>query len=70
MDRLKISFDEKIYVHGQHYQFLITKQKYDTSKYTDAYSSLATDVMFTQISAKKGIKQFVERAVVDMFKEY
>ena len=26
--------------------------------------------MFTQISAKKGMKQFGERAVVDMFKEY
>ena len=31
--------------------------------------SLAHDFMFTKMSAKKGIKQFGELAVADMFKE-
>ena len=31
---------------------------------------VATDVMFTQISAKAGIKKFREKAVAAMVKEY
>ena len=46
------------------------KDKYDTSKYIYTYMSLANDVMFTQMSAKKGIKKFGELAVASMFKEY
>ena len=32
VDRLEMSFDGKIYVHGQHCQFLMMKNKYDTRK--------------------------------------
>ena len=46
------------------------KYKYDKSKDIDTYMTLSHDLMFTQMSAKKGIKQFRERAVADMFKEY
>ena len=31
---------------------------------------VATDVIFTQMSAKVAIKKFVEKSVVDMVKEY
>ena len=63
MGRLEISFDGKSCVHGQHCQSLMMKEKYDTSKDIDTEMPLAYDVMFTQMSAKKGIKQFGERAV-------
>ena len=45
------------------------KEKYDTGDDIDTYMYLAHNVMFTQISAKKGIKQFGEQEVVAMFKE-
>ena len=70
MDRPEISFDGKIYVYRKHRQLLIPKKKYDTSKETDTHISLAHDVMLTQISSKKGIKQFGEQSVADIFKEY
>ena len=69
-DRLEMSFDGERYVHGQYCQFLMMKEKFDTRKDIDTYISLANDVMFTQISAKNGTKQFGERAVADMSKEY
>ena len=40
VDRLEISFDGKIYVHGQHRQFLMMEDKYDTSKDIDTCMSL------------------------------
>ena len=46
------------------------KEKYDTRKNIDTYMSLAHNFMCTQISAKQGIKQFGERAIVSMFKEF
>ena len=52
---LEMSFNEKIYVHGQNRQLLTMKDKYDTSKEIDTYMSLAHDVMFTQMSEKKRI---------------
>ena len=58
VDRLEMIFYGKIYVHGQHRQLLVMKQKYDTSKDIDIYMSLEKYVMFTQMSSKKGIKQF------------
>ena len=58
VDRLEMSFDGKRYVHGQHSQLLMIEEKYDTSKDIDTYISLAHDVMFTKMSAKKGIKNF------------
>ena len=53
MDILEMSFDGKIYVHGQHRQLLMTKEKYDTSKDNDTYMSLAHDVVFTKITEKR-----------------
>ena len=49
VDSLEISFDGKSYVHGQHFQFLMIKEKYDTSKDIDTYTSLAHDVVFTHM---------------------
>ena len=41
------------------------------SKYeTDSFMKVATDVIFTQISEKAGIKKFGEKAVVATVKEY
>ena len=51
-------FDGKSYVHGKHRQLLMTKKKYDTSKDVDTYMSLANDVIFTHMSAKRVIKKF------------
>ena len=65
-----MSFDGKMYTHGRHRQFLMTKEKYDINQDMDTYYSIACDVMFTQMNAKKGIKLFGERAVAAMFKEY
>ena len=47
VDRPEMSFDGKLYVHGQHCQLLIMKEKYDTSTEIDKYMSLAHDIMFT-----------------------
>ena len=46
------------------------KEKYDINHDMDSYQSIAHDVMFTQMSAKKGIKLFGETAVAAMFKEF
>ena len=48
----------------------MAKEKYDINQDMDTYYSLACDVMFTQMNAKKGIKLFGERAVASMFKEH
>ena len=41
------------------------------SKYeTDAFTKVAIDVMFTKMYAKAGIKNFGEKAVAAMIKEY
>ena len=48
----EINFDGKIYVHGQHHQFLATKEKYYTRKDIDTYMYLAHDIMFTKFSEK------------------
>ena len=69
VDTLEMNFDGKSYVHGQHHQFLMMKEKYDTSKDIDTHMYLANYVIFTQMTEKKGIKKFVERAVDAMFKE-
>ena len=37
----------------------MTKQKYDTIKDIDTYMSLAYDIIFTQMSAKKGDQMFL-----------
>ena len=47
VDRLEISFNGKIYAHGQHRQLLMMKDKYYTSKDSDTYMSLAHYVVFT-----------------------
>ena len=61
---------KKIYLHEQHHKLLTTKDKYYTRKDIDTYMSLEHAIMFPQIPAKKGIKQFGEREVAAMFKEY
>ena len=53
VDRLDMIFNGKSYVHGQHCQFLMMKNKYDASKDIDTYMSLAHDVMFTKMSEKR-----------------
>ena len=41
------------------------------SKYETApYMKVATDIMFTKMSAKSGIKKFGEKTVADMIKQY
>ena len=44
------------------------KYKYDTSKEIYAYMSLSYYFMFSQMSEKKGIKQFGEQVVAAMLK--
>ena len=70
VDRLDMTFDGKYYTHGKSHQFLTIKEKYDPNADMNTYYSTACEVMFTQMNAKKGIKQFGERAVAAMFKEY
>lgn len=48
----------------------MVKEDYDINKDMDSYYTLACEVMFTQMNAKKGIKMFGECAVAAMFKEY
>ena len=50
VDRPEMSFYGKFYVHGQHGQLLMMKNKYDTSKDIDTCISLAHAFIFTQIS--------------------
>ena len=38
--------------------------------YTESFMKVATDFMFTQMSAKTGIKKFGEKAVSAMVKQY
>jgi hypothetical protein len=70
VSRLQMTFDGKSYTHTKHRQFLMMKEKYDIHQDMDSYQSVAHDVMFTQMSAKKGIKLFGETAVAAMFKEF
>ena len=42
----------------------------DKSKTDHTYLQTATNVMFNQISAKKGIKLFKERAIAAIYKEF
>ena len=58
------------YAYGYEQQFLIVKEEYVINKDIDSYYLVACDVMFTQMTTKKGIKLFGERAVTVMFKEY
>jgi len=77
VDRLQMSFDGKAYTHEKERQFLIVDEDYNKDEgmntyYSDmnTYYSMACDVMFTQMSAKKGIKMFGERAIAALLKEY
>ena len=65
-----MSFDGKSYSHSTPWQLINIKEKYNVNEDVDTYQSLLHKLMLTQINAKKGIKIFVERAIVDMFKEY
>lgn len=70
VDRLQMSFDGKAYTHEKERQFLIVDEDYNKDKDMNTYYSIACDVMFTQMSAKKGIKMFGERAIAALLKEY
>jgi hypothetical protein len=70
VSRLQMTFDGKSYSHTKQRQFLMMKEKYDINHDMDSYQSIAHNVMFTQMSAKKGIKLFGESAVAAMFKEF
>ena len=50
-------------------QLLIKKEDNKQQKYLENYMKVTVDVMFTQMSAKRGIKLFKERAVAAMVKE-
>jgi hypothetical protein len=70
IDRLQMSFDGKTYKHGRERQFLMMKEKCNVKKDVDRYYIIACNVMFTQMSAKKGIKMFGKHALAAMLKEY
>ena len=70
IDRLEMSFAGKMYSHSKHKQFLMFKAKYDNQNDMNNFQAAAHNVMFTQMNAKKGIKQFGERAVAAIFKEF
>ena len=69
IDRLEMNFGGKSYYTVKHRQMLMQKMRnYTTTE--EEYHQAAVDVMFTQMSAKKGMKLFGERAVAAMFKEF
>ena len=70
VDRLQMHFDGKTYTHENERQFLIVDEDYNKDKDINTYYSIACGVMFTQMSAKKGIKMFGERAIAALLKEY
>ena len=45
-------------------------QEQDSKDDTDSYMKVATDIIFTQMSEKAGIKKSGEKAVVAMVEEY
>jgi len=70
VDRIQMRFDGKAYTHAKERQFLIVDEDYNKDKDMNTYCSIACVVMFTQMSAKKGIKMFGERAIAALLKEY
>jgi hypothetical protein len=69
IDRLEMNFGGKSYYTVKHRQMLMTKIRNYTTK-AEGFHRAAVDVMFTQMSAKRGMKLFGERAVAAMFKEF
>ena len=56
-----------------HQQFLSTYKKYfelEESKTDRSYLQTATNVMLNQMSTKRGIELFKERAIAEMYKEF
>ena len=70
VDRLQMRFDGKAHTHEKEGQFLIVDEDFNKDKDMNIYYSIACNVMFTQMSAKKGIKMFGERAIAALLKEY
>jgi len=63
------SYDPKFGGKSYRAQFLGTSNRKEKQWSSECYK-IAVDVMFTQMSAGKGIKQFGKRAIAAMFKEY
>ena len=55
--------------YAQAVQFLTKREETNKHEITKDYMKTMVDVMFTQMSAKRGIKMFKERAVAAMIKE-
>ena len=66
IDQLVMSFDGNTYKSGKY--FLMREQ--ESKDETDSFMKIATNIMFTQMSAKEGIKKFGEKVVAAMVKEY
>ena len=64
IDRLVMSFDGKTYKSGKKF-FMI---EWESKDERDSYMKVATDAMFTKMSAKAGINKFVEKEVEYMVK--
>ena len=69
VDRLVMNTKGKKYRSKQAQQYLL-KKVLKKRGMTSNIAQIATKVMFTQMSAKKGIKMFGEHAIAAMFKEY
>jgi hypothetical protein len=82
INRLHMDPKGKSYTEYQHKQFLMKQQRQKKhvqlfmqkkkllSHSNNVYMKKAVDVIFTQMSAKKGIKTFSERAIAAMIKEF
>ena len=68
VERLKMTFKGKYYPSVTKKQLLMLKNNNITEK-KDSYFHKAIGIMFTQMSAKEGIKQFGEKAIAAMVKE-
>ena len=74
VERLQMDFSGKGYQAKREYNFATnstsTEAKGEACISTDSYMKLACDVIFTQMTAKKGFKQYGAKAVAAMVKEF
>ena len=74
VERLQMDFHGKGYQAKQEYNFITNSASKETNggagDSTDTYTKLACEVVFTQMTAKKGFKQFGTKAVAAMIKEF
>ena len=69
VDRLEIIFHGEIYVHGQHHQLFMMKDKYDTTKYIDTYMSMHM-ILCSHKCQKKGNQRAWRMSSCGFFKDY